>query len=70
MKALLEIAVYNKDLENEGITGEDFMKFVTKVVATQVSSSFNGVVSAGFDPNIISDEDPPPMKVHTPKDWN
>lgn len=70
MKGLLEISVYNKDLENAGLSPEDFMKFVTKVVATQVSSAVNGIISAGFDPNIISDEDPPPLRVKTPKEWN
>ena len=70
MKGLLEISVYNKDLEEAGVSSEEFMKFVTKVVVTHVSSSFKGVVSAGFDPDIISNDDPPPMKVKTPKEWN
>lgn len=70
MKGFLEISVYNKDLEKAGITAEDLMKFVTKIVVTQVSESIKGIISAGFDPNILSDDDPPPLRVKTPKEWN
>ena len=70
MKGILEIAAYNKDLEKAGMTPDELMKFITKVVVTSVSEAIRGTVSAGFNPDDVSNTDPPPLKVRTPKEWN
>lgn len=70
MKGALVIQIANKDLEKSGKTKEELMVLAANILARMLSTQVTGLLNVGFDPDMISDEDPPVMKVRTPKRWN
>jgi heterodisulfide reductase subunit A-like polyferredoxin len=70
MKGALVIQMANKDLDESGVTKEELMVLAANILARSLSTHVKGILNVGFDPDMILDEDPPPMKARTPREWN